>query len=325
MKLPKKSWKYLLPLLVIVFCALSINTRLAFRQEPDQSSHIDSVDLNHEEPGSSSDEMEVSEVSMEKEKALKARLFSIISGDDAAYSIYVLFPSWSIPLVENNQQQSSASIIKIFILSTAYEMAERGELDLDEKICVRRKDMVGGAGVLNARSGEPMLSVRELLQLMITESDNTATNVLIDHLTFSRIQNHCEAHGFTNTILCRKMMDIGAMRAGYDNLTTVEDVGEWMRCLRNRQLVSPSADASMEQTLFAQMDTECFPCALPQASIAHKTGELTGVYHDAGIIYENNKSYVLVIFSSKSVDRHKTLSTMRQMAKIVNEYFLSDN
>ena len=62
MKLPKKSWKYLLPLLVIVFCALSINTRLAFRQEPDQSSHIDSVDLNHEEPGSSSDEMEVSEV-----------------------------------------------------------------------------------------------------------------------------------------------------------------------------------------------------------------------------------------------------------------------
>lgn len=102
--------------------------------------------------------------------------------------------------MKNDRQQSSASVIKIFILSTAYEMAEQGKLNLEEKIRVRRKDMVGGAGVLNSRAGEPVLSIRELLQLMITESDNTATNVLIDRLTFACIQDYCDTHGFTDTV-----------------------------------------------------------------------------------------------------------------------------
>ena len=204
-------------------------------------------------------------------------------------------------------------------------MAEKGELDLDGKIRVRRKDMVGGAGVLNGRAGEPVLSIRDLLRLMITESDNTATNVMIDCLTFARIEDYCNTNGFTDTVLRRKMMDEKALRSGRDNLTTVKDVGEWMRRLKARKLVSPSADAAMEQILFAQADTECFPRALPQAKIAHKTGELEGLYHDAGIIYDSNKGYVLVIFSSKSANRGKTLQTMRRLTEAVNESFLSDN
>ena len=95
--------------------------------------------------------------------------------------------------------------------------------------------------------------------------------------------------------------------------------------MRTRELVSPSADAAMEKILFAQTDTECFPCALPQAGIAHKTGELAGLYHDAWIIYDGNKSYVLVIFSSKSANRGKTLQTMCRMTEVVNESFLSDD
>lgn len=323
MRLPERNWEnFLLISLVLIFCVLLlVGGVLFFHQLNHSSSHT------HVSP--SADEKEdvvtTKNTTKEEEKVLDEEFSSLLAGDGAQYSIYVLFPSWSGPLVKGDRQQSSASVIKIFILSTAYEMAEKGELDLDGKIRVRRKDMVGGAGVLNGRAGEPVLSIRDLLRLMITESDNTATNVMIDCLTFARIQDYCNTNGFTDTVLRRKMMDEKALRSGRDNLTTVKDVGEWMRRLKARKLVSPSADAAMEQILFAQADTECFPRALPQAKIAYKTGELEGLYHDAGIIYDSNKGYVLVIFSSKSANRGKTLQTMRRLTEAVNESFLSDN
>ena len=323
MKLPERNWEnFLLLSVLLIFCALLIGGGMFFWHQWNHSS-------SHTHIAVSSDEKEdvstIENTSKEEKKVLEEELSSLLGGNDAQYSVYVLFPSWSTPLVKNDRQQSSASVIKIFILSTAYEMAEQGKLNIEEKIRVRRKDMVGGAGVLNSRAGEPVLSIRELLQLMITESDNTATNVLIDRLTFACIQDYCDTHGFTDTVLRRKMMDDKALRAGRDNLTTVKDVGEWMRRLRARELVSPSADEAMEKILFAQTDTECFPRALPQARIAHKTGELSGLYHDAGIIYDGNESYLLVIFSSKSANRGKTLQTMCRMTEVVNESFLSDD
>lgn len=325
MRLSKRKCRYLSLLIVLTLVfLLFVWYELVFLHKPEQPSSTDSAKPTFEE----TKELPVIKRTLRKEEqvqVIETKMYSIISEDSAQYSVYVFFPSWSTPLVENDRQQSSASVIKIFILSTAYEMVEKGELDLDEKIRVRRKDMVGGAGVLNGRAGEPVLSIRELLRLMITESDNTATNILIDRLTFARIQDYCDTHGFTDTVLRRKMMDDKALRAGRDNLTTVKDVGEWMRRLKARELVSSSADAAMEQMLFAQTDTECFPRALPQAGIAHKTGELAGLYHDAGIIYDGNRGYVLVIFSSKSANRGKTLQTMRRMTEVVNNAFLSDD
>ena len=318
---PVKNRNRLLPVVAItISCLLLLGAGVFFSygpEEPPAAPQVDPVAAENKEFSTPKDAAD------DDEKALEERLSSLMEKDGTQYSVYVLLPSWPTPLVSHDRQQSSASIIKIFILSTAYEMAEEGKLDLDEEIRVRRRDMVGGSGILNGRPGEPVLSVRELLRLMITESDNTATNVMMDRLTFAGIQSHCEVHGFTNTILRRKMMDIRALRAGRDNLTTVGDVGEWMRRLKERRLVSPSADEAMEQILFAQTDTECFPRALPQAAAAHKTGELAGIYHDAGIIYEGGEGYILVIFSSDSKDRNKTLQTMRQMAETVHTCFLS--
>ena len=203
MKLPERNWEnFLLLSVLLIFCALLIGGGMFFWHQWNHSS-------SHTHIAVSSDEKEdvstIENTSKEEKKVLEEELSSLLGGNDAQYSVYVLFPSWSTPLVKNDRQQSSASVIKIFILSTAYEMAEQGKLNLEEKIRVRRKDMVGGAGVLNSRAGEPVLSIRELLQLMITESDNTATNVLIDRLTFACIQDYCDTNGFTDTVLRRKI------------------------------------------------------------------------------------------------------------------------
>lgn len=252
---------------------------------------------------------------------LDSSLRQLMERDSARYQVYVFFPQWDEPLNIGEGQQSSASIIKIFILGAAYELAERGQLDLDRLITVQQSDMVGGAGVINGRSGEPVYTVRELLKLMITESDNTATNVLMDTVGLARIRDFMKEHGFDDSVLQRKMMDFEALRAGKDNFTTAADAGRFFQLLREHKLVSERADREMIGILFGQTDTECFPQALPQAKIAHKTGELSGVYHDTGIVYEAGDSYVLCIMSVDSRGRGNTLSTMRDMAKVVDSMF----
>lgn len=233
---PVKNRNRLLPVVAItISCLLLWGAGVFFSYEPEEplaAPQVDPVAAENKELSTPKDD---------DEKALEERLSSLMEKDGTQYSVYVLLPSWPTPLVSHDRQQSSASIIKIFILSTAYEMAEEGKLDLDEEIRVRRRDMVGGSGILNGRPGEPVLSVRELLRLMITESDNTATNVMMDRLTFAGIQSHCEAHGFTNTILRRKMMDIRALRAGRDNLTTVH----WLAIQRTSRIASKPGGYSL--------------------------------------------------------------------------------
>ncbi|TYZ23925.1 serine hydrolase [Selenomonas ruminis] len=257
----------------------------------------------------------------EQRLALAASLRQLMEKDSAKYQVYVFFPQWDEPLVMGKDPQSSASIIKIFILGTAYELAEQGQLDLNQQVTVHPLDMVGGAGVINGQSGAPVYTVRKLLELMITESDNTATNVLMDAIGLERIHHFMKEHGFHDSILQRKMMDYEALRAGKDNFTTAADAGRFFRLLREHKLVGEAADSEMISILFGQTDTECFPQALPQARIAHKTGELSGVYHDAGIVYDANDSYVLCIMSTDSRGRGNTLSTMRNMAKTVDLAF----
>lgn len=257
----------------------------------------------------------------EQRLQLESSLRELMDKDSAKYQVYVFLPQWDEPLIMGEEPQSSASIIKIFILGTAYELAERGQLNLNQQVTIHQADMVGGAGVINGRSGEPVYTVRNLLELMITESDNTATNVLMDTIGIERIQRFMTVHGFQDSVLQRKMMDFEALRAGRDNFTTAGDVGKFFRLLREHKLVSEAADSEMISILFGQTDRECFPQALPEARIAHKTGELSGVYHDAGIVYEANDSYVLCIMSTDSRGRGNTLSTMRDMAKTVDSVF----
>lgn len=169
----------------------------------------------------------------------------IAAEDGADFQLYVAFPDWDTPYVMNSRSQSSASIIKIYILGAVLELSERGALDLDQKITVRRSDMVGGAGSISGHTGEPVYPVYKLLDYMITESDNTATNVLLDTIGMDTVQDFIVRHGFTDTVIRRKMMDFRALQEGRDNLTSISDVGKFFSLISEGRLVSPRADNTM--------------------------------------------------------------------------------
>src|SRR4051812_40537683 len=107
----------------------------------------------------------------------------------------------------------TASAIKLAIVYELFKQAEEKKIDLDQTLTLDRKQAVGGTGVL-VEMGTPTLSLRDYAVLMVTLSDNTATNVLIDRVGMDRIADRMRGLGLAGTKLRRHMMDTAAARRG---------------------------------------------------------------------------------------------------------------
>lgn len=240
---------------------------------------------------------------------------NIIADKNDRYSIYFACTDIDVqPLIMNNQSRRSASMIKVFIMSYAMELARQNQMNIDETLILQESDKVGGAGVICGWPTGTKISIDKLLELMITESDNTATNMLIDYLGMDNINKYVQNNGYTDTVLCRKMMDYQSVAEGRENYTSVKDLGMFFTKLSNHNCVSQEYDEKMIQILLKQTDIEVLPTALPDMRIAHKTGELDGLYDDGGIVFGSKHTCVLVIMND-NIARGNAVSTMRKIAE----------
>lgn len=238
--------------------------------------------------------------------------------DGTEYAIYLAYPTkTSEAFIYNSKPMRSASMIKVFILACVMDKAQRGELDLDETLTLRSSDKVGGAGILAGYASGTELTLREVLELMITHSDNTATNIVIDRVGMSTINDYIRREGYGDTVLRRKMMDYDAIAAGRENFSSVRDLGTFFNRLYNYECVGEAYDKIMLEFLVKQTDTDCLPAALPDKQIAHKTGALDGLYDDGGIIYSDNGDAVLVIMTENFTGEYNTIQHMKAFARAV--------
>ena len=269
-------------------------------------------------------------VSVEVKTVKAASIFDGVSGlidetlnDGTEYSVYLAYPQKSSEVyVYNSQKWRSASMIKVFILACVMEQYKNGDIDIDEIMTLKSSDKVGGAGILAGYSTGSQLSLREILKLMITESDNTATNMVIDRVGMSAINGYIQHNGYYDTILQRKMMDMDAIYEGRENYSSVNDLGSIFVKIYNHDCVGGEYDEVMINFLKGQTDTDCFPAALPDKVIAHKTGALSGLYDDGGIIYDLNdssKDAVLVIMTENFTAEYTAIAHMKRFAAAVVE------
>ncbi|SDO83369.1 serine hydrolase [Selenomonas ruminantium] len=250
--------------------------------------------------------------------ALAEAITGLSNADSTRYSLYAAYPQESRePYIYQSEPMRSASMIKVFLLADAMEKVRDGQLALNTGITLHSKDKVGGAGVLCGYASGTVLPLDTVLRLMITESDNTATNLIIDLLGMDDINAYIRRNGYNDTTLARKMMDFAAVNAGRDNYTSVTDLGNIFQRIYNHECVGYEQDEIMLSYLKGQTDTECFPAALPGAVIAHKTGELGGLYDDGGIIYQNGRAIILVIMTEHYSNRYRAIETMKAMAQSV--------
>jgi beta-lactamase class A len=205
----------------------------------------------------------------------------------------------------------AASTMKLAVLLGVFREAERGELSLDAPVHVRNRFV----SIVNqetfmldlARDADPnvyghlgkTLTVRELAYWMITRSSNLATNLLVDVVGIKAIQQALDELEIDGMRVLRGVEDQPAFEAGLNNEVTANGLLKLLRFIADGKAYSRKACDEMLNIMLDQQYRSGIPAGLPKAArVAHKTGNISTVHHDAGIVYlENRKPYVLVILT----------------------------
>lgn len=187
----------------------------------------------------------------------------------------------------------SASLIKTPIMMAALEDVEAGKVTLDTIIHVEKKQCVGDEAPVVRDGYDVPLSV--LLEYMITESNNSATNCLIDYFTMDRVNAFSKKIGLDSTILRRHMLDYEAARQGNENNTNAKDMKALYEMLYTHTTFTPFMCETAIPILLRQKDKELLMDSNPAQKAAHKTGGLSDIAHDAGILYGENRNLIFAV------------------------------
>jgi len=192
----------------------------------------------------------------------------------------------------------SASMVKVPIMAACYKAAEEGRISLQDVLKLARRDKVRGSGSLRAAPSGTPVTVEKLIDLMITDSDNTAANMLIDLLGFDYLTQTFKDFGLERTNLSRKMMDFQSRARGVENYTTPREMASVLEKIYRRTCVSPQASDECLEFLKKQKVNNRIPRYLPRkVTVAHKTGLEHKVCHDAGIVYTGHGDVLISAFT----------------------------
>lgn len=213
----------------------------------------------------------------------------------------------------------AASLIKVPIAITVYQAASQGTISLDTVLTLEASDIVGGTGSLQHAAPGSTYTVRELTTRMLSDSDNTAANMLIDHLGgFALVNQTMQQAGATQTVLQRRMMDFEARAAGRDNFTTPADMALLLQQVYTGTLPDAAGAQAIVNALAQTTNRQKIPAQLPPAVVvSHKVGTLPQVEHDAGIVQVPAQPYILVVMSQGLATNASGINTIAAASRIV--------
>ncbi|TVQ09390.1 MAG: serine hydrolase [Balneolaceae bacterium] len=242
------------------------------------------------------------------------------------------------------RQVASASVIKIPILAELMRMVDGNELSLDETYTMTSGDIVGGSGELQHAGPGGEYTLEYLAREMIRVSDNTATNIIIRRIGMERINRLMAELDMDQTVLARYMMDFQAIEEGRQNYTSAADMNRVLLAIMGHHLqgsdlmsrdwitedssnVSPVSTeflSASSRELVLDMLTGCadktlIPRYLPDSiHVAHKTGTLTYVRGDSGIIF-GEKPVIVTIFAEDFGDLETAEEQIGEIARLIHE------
>lgn len=244
---------------------------------------------------------------------IERMIISTLGEDKDRFAVYIFRPNKDLtPIIFQNRPMRPASMIKMFVLAKAMQDAKDGKLSLDEELTVNPENIVGGAGSIAGFGDYGKVPARLVIEHMIKESDNTATNILIDRVGGMEVLNaYLKEKNYFDTHFEHKMM---LAYAGLTNTSSVKDLGDLFVKIYNHQCVDEFHDKLMIEYLLKQEDTDCLPSVLTFWKIAHKTGEVEQAYHDGGICYGIHGDFIIVLMNDNYTDRFTTIDKMQKIA-----------
>src|SRR5438445_13561445 len=169
----------------------------------------------------------------------------------------------------------TASSIKIAILAELYHQVQQGKLKLTDLYILQQSDLVGGSGIAEALTpGTTRLTIRDVAALMISVSDNSATNIIIDRVGMENVNALLDSLGLTHMRLRRKMMDLKAAGEGRENVASPREFMLLLEALYRGRVLNKQFTEDFFKLLSVHKESY-IPRELPEdLRVANKPGEL---------------------------------------------------
>jgi beta-lactamase class A len=250
------------------------------------------------------------------------------SGAEVAVALRTL-DGRSEVLIDPDVRFHAASTMKVPVMIELFRQASAGTLSLNDPLLVRNefRSIVDGSAytlsegadsdkLVYASVGKTM-TLRQLCGLMITVSSNFAANLLIERVGVENVRSTVSRLGADGMEVLRGVEDQKAFDKALNNSTTARALLVLFEALAKGRAVSRKADAEMTAILKRQMFNDGIPAGLPpKTAVAHKTGNITRIHHDAGIVYAK-RPYVLVVLVRGIQDQKQSGALIAKISKAV--------
>lgn len=234
-------------------------------------------------------------------------------------------------LLDADKSFHAASTMKVPVMIELFRQAQKGGLSLDEPLTIRNEfhSIVDGSSyhlsegddsdsAVYAAVGKS-LTLRQLCELMITVSSNFAANLLIDRLGVENIRKTVAALGADGMQVLRGVEDQKAFDKGLNNTTTARGLLVLLDRIAHRRALDAKADGEMIEILKRQKFNDAIPAGVPAGTpVAHKTGSITRIHHDAAIVFAP-RPYVLVVLVRGLDDQKKSAALIADLSRVLYE------
>ena len=261
---------------------------------------------------------------------LEAQLRRIIAASGAEVAVaYRTIDGRTELLIDADKPFHAASTMKLAVMIELFRQAKAGAVSLDDPLPVRNdfRSIVDGSAYklsegddsdkqVYAAAGTTM-TLRQLCEAMIIVSSNFAANLLIEKLGVENIRGTVARLGAGGMQVLRGVEDQKAFDKGLNNTTTARGLMVLLDRLAHGQAVDAESDAAMIEILTRQKFRDAIPAGVPSDTVvAHKTGTITKIHHDAGIVYAP-RPYVIVLLVRGIEDQKKSAALMAELSKSI--------
>ncbi len=233
--------------------------------------------------------------------------------------------------INEKENFHAASTMKTPVMIEVYKQAKAGKFKLTDSILVKNefKSIVDGSPYsmdIADDSGDGMykmigkkMTIYDLTYQMIIVSSNLATNILIDLVDAKNANQSMRALGAKDIQVLRGVEDQKAFDKGLSNTTTAYDLMVIFEKIAQNKVIDKKSCEEMRKILFDQKFNEIIPEKLPKTvKVAHKTGSITGVQHDSGIVYlPDGRKYVLVLLSKKLKNADAGVKVLAEVSEMI--------
>ena len=293
---------------------------------------------------------------------LQQKIEQYISEIDASFGISIKHLETEEEVnIQGERLFQMASVVKVPIIATLYDLAQRGEIDLNERIKMLKEDYVPGSGVFKAMDSGIEPTIKDLATMMIIVSDNQTTDKLLNLVGAAAVQEKMQSIGLENIHIKHSIWELLSLSAGrsahphtkeiadeiirdleegkYDtesivfqestesNTSSPKDMTSLLEKIALGDFVSKDCSSAIHEILLKQQYQQRIGGLLPRnTKVANKTGSLGSLFNDAGIVQlPNDKgAFVITVYSIGSSLDYNGDEPIARISRMAYEHFVDN-